>query len=69
MIYRLKDKENFKKFKVTSDNRLDSRAYFIPFSSLNKAQSSTLLNKRYTSDKVKVLNGEWDFKYYRCDKE
>ena len=69
MIYRLKDKENFKKFKVMSDNRLDSRAYFIPFSSLNKAKESTLLNKRYVSDKVQVLNGEWDFKYYRCDKD
>ncbi|MBR2479819.1 MAG: hypothetical protein IKB56_00765 [Clostridia bacterium] len=69
MIYRLKDKENFKKFKVASENRLDSRAYFIPFSSLNKAQGNTILNKRYVSDKVKVLNGEWDFKYYRRDKD
>ena len=69
MIYRLKDKENFKKFKVVSENRLNSRAYFIPFSSLKGAQESTILNKRYVSDKVKVLNGEWDFKYYRSDKE
>ena len=69
MIYRLKDKENFKKFKVISENRLNSRAYFIPFSSLKGAQESTILNKRYVSDKVKVLNGEWDFKYYRSDKE
>lgn len=69
MIYRLKEKENFKKFKVFCDNRLDSRAYFIPFSSLKKAQEATTLNKRYVSDKVVVLNGTWDFKYYRLDKE
>ena len=69
MIYRLKDKGNFKKFKVTSDNRLNARAYFIPFSGLKKAQEGTILNKRYVSDKVKVLNGEWDFKYYRCDRD
>ncbi len=69
MIYKLKEKENFKKFKVVSDNRLDSRAYFIPFSSPSKAQSCSILNKRYNSDKVKVLNGEWDFKYYVKDKD
>ena len=69
MIYKLKERENFKKFKVFAENRLESRAYFIPFSSLKSAQSATTLTKRYLSDKVKVLNGEWDFKYYRSDKE
>ena len=69
MIYKLKERENFKKFKVFSENRLDSRAYFIPFSSLKSAQSATTLTKRYVSDKVAVLNGEWDFKYYRSDRE
>ncbi len=69
MIYKLKEKENFRKFQVTSDNRLASRAYFIPFSNMKKAQSATIMNKRYTSDKVQVLNGTWDFRYYRSDKE
>ncbi len=69
MIYKLKEKENFKKFAVMQDNRLPSRAYFIPFSNMKKAREATLLNKRYVSDKVVVLNGTWDFCYYRCDKD
>ncbi|MBR2349484.1 MAG: hypothetical protein IKA77_02575 [Clostridia bacterium] len=69
MIYKVKEKENFRNFKVFRDNRLDSRAYFIPFPNEAKARQATTLNKRYTSEKVMVLNGEWDFKYYRNDKE
>ena len=69
MIYRIKDKANYKNFKVFKDNRLDQRAYFIPFPSEKEAAAATLLNKRYLSEKVVVLNGEWDFVYYRNNKE
>ena len=68
MIYRIKDKANYKNFKVFKDNRLDSRAYFIPFPNEKKAAAASLLNKRYESEKVKVLNGEWDFIYYPNNK-
>lgn len=57
-------RNNFSNFKVFKDNRLVGRAYFIPFSTEAKAQSATIANKRYVSDKVKCLNGEWDFKYF-----
>ena len=63
MNYDIK-RNNFSDFKVFKDNRLSGRAYFIPFSTEAKAQSATIANKRYVSDRVRCLNGEWDFKYY-----
>lgn len=49
---------------VVKDNRLDARAYFIPFIDKEKLDASTYLNERYNSDRVQVLSGEWDFIYY-----
>lgn len=69
MIYRIKDKANYKNFKVFKDNRLEHRAYFIPFPNEKEAAAAGLLDKRYSSEKVIVLNGEWDFVYYRNNKE
>ena len=69
MIYRIKDKANYKNFKVFKDNRLEHRAYFIPFPNEKEAAAAGLLDKRYSSEKVVVLNGEWDFVYFRNNKE
>ncbi|MDR0752289.1 MAG: hypothetical protein LBF12_06910 [Christensenellaceae bacterium] len=68
MKYNFK-KSNFSNFGIFEDNRLPPRSYFIPFSTELAAASATPENKRYTSDKVIVLNGEWDFKYFRKIKD
>lgn len=68
MIYKLKERSNFKNFKVFRDKKLEPRAYFIPFSTEKAALSAKPTEKRYVSDKVRVLNGEWDFIYYVNDK-
>lgn len=64
MFYNIK-RDNYKEFKVFEDNKLPARSYFIPFSNEKLADKASILNRRYTSDKVRCLNGEWDFKYYK----
>lgn len=67
MLYNIR-RNNYRDFKIISDNRLKPRTYFIPFSKETDARKATILNRRYVSDRVKCLNGEWDFKYFpRCD--
>lgn len=51
-------------FKVMEINKMKPRAYFIPFGSMEAASGVSLAQERYQSDVVRVLNGEWDFKYY-----
>lgn len=51
-------------FEVLEVGKLPPRSYFIPFSSRKEAFSCSLLEKRYSSSYVKVLNGLWDFAYY-----
>lgn len=63
MIYQL-NKKNYRHFKTIEDNKLPGRAYFIPFSSERKAAAATVTQRRYTSDKVRCLNGVWDFAYF-----
>ena len=57
MQYDVKKRANYKNFKVFKDNRLDHRAYFIPFGSRAGADIE-LTKKRYSSDRVQLLNGE-----------
>ncbi len=51
-------------FEVYEKNKLPARAYFIP--DVNKAdfENTTALTERYNSSMVKVLSGDWKFKYY-----
>ncbi len=56
--------ENYRDFDVFEINKLKPRAYAIPFGSLKKLKATDCLTERYKSDKVRVLSGEWDFKYY-----
>jgi len=58
------DRENYHRFDVLERGKLAPRSYFIPFSSREKADGADLLNRRYVSDKVLCLNGEWDFAFY-----
>ena len=58
------DRENYHRFDILGQNKLPARSYFIPFSTKELADSADILTKRYVSDKVRCLNGMWDFKFY-----
>ncbi|MDR0695935.1 MAG: hypothetical protein LBF68_00110 [Christensenellaceae bacterium] len=68
MKYCLK-KTNYSNFNVFEDNRLPPRSYFIPFSTEKAAATTTPEEKRYSSDMVSVLNGEWEFRYFKKIKD
>ena len=61
--------ENYHNFDMIQDNTLPSRSYFIPFSRKERMEGIETREKRYRSDKAEVLNGEWDFCFYRDPKE
>lgn len=63
MKYQLKEKL-YCDFAVFEENKLPPRAYFVPFSDVHSARAVPLLEERYSSDKVEVLGGQWDFVYY-----
>jgi len=63
MLYNIR-RNNYKDFKIMSDNRLKARSYFIPFSDEDKCRQSNIIEKRYSSDRVICLNGDWDFLYF-----
>lgn len=50
--------ERFFDMKLVGENRLDPRAYYIPYGSCEAAMERT------DSDRVTSLDGEWDFRYY-----
>ena len=54
-------------FNVFEENKLDARSYFIPFSSVKRLVKTDFKNERYSSDRVTLLNGEWDFAYYHTN--
>ena len=58
------DKENYHRFDVLQKNKLQPRSYFIPFSNAQRADAPGIAEKRYSSDKVRCLNGVWDFRFY-----
>lgn len=58
------NKENYHNFHVFEINKLPARSYFIPFRTRDEADAVELLEKRYSSDKVICLNGEWDFAFF-----
>ena len=53
----------YEKFDKTSENREPSRAYYIPYDSLEKALDGKKENSAY----YKLLNGLWNFKYFERD--
>ncbi len=61
------NRENFRQKDISEIGKLTPRAYFIPYSSKEALDNQTVLTERYNSDLVRVLSGEWDFKYYEKD--
>ena len=61
------NRENFRKTEISEIGKLPPRAYFIPYSSKSALDAQSVLTERYNSDKVRILSGEWDFKYYDKD--
>ncbi len=58
------DRTHYHRFDIIALNRLSARSYFIPFSTRKRAAAATAMDKRYTSDKVRCLSGQWDFRFY-----
>lgn len=51
-------------FSVYEINKKAPRAYSIPYSSTAKLLKTPFIKERVSSDQVRLLSGEWDFKYY-----
>ncbi len=51
-------------FNIFEKNKLPARSWFIPFSCDDTLAESDYKNERYVSDRVLMLSGEWDFKYF-----
>lgn len=62
MKYQIK-RDNYKNFNVFKDNKLNPRAYFIPFGNLEMLDACSYLDERTKSDKILMLSGEWEFFY------
>lgn len=63
MVYTI-NKKIHANFNVFEENKLPARSYFIPFSNNEKLLGSDYKNERYVSDRILMLSGEWDFRYY-----
>lgn len=63
MRYQL-NTDHYHRFDVLQINKLPARSYFIPFSCRQLADRVSISQKRYASDKVRCLNGTWDFRFY-----
>lgn len=51
-------------FSVFEKNKLAPRAYAIPYADGEKLRAAAPIRERYESDMVKVLSGDWDFRFY-----
>ena len=58
------DRTHYHRFDIIALNTLPPRSYFIPFSTRKRAAAATAVEKRYISDKVRCLSGDWDFRFY-----
>ncbi len=63
------NKTNFNDFSVFEINKLEGRAYAIPYSSKDTLMKTVFKKERVSSDMVRLLSGEWDFKYYASNSE
>ncbi len=59
------DKNNHHDFKMVECGRLAPRAYAVPHTKKKDARKADYKTERYNSDIVRVLSGEWDFRYYK----
>lgn len=58
------EKKYHSDFSVESVNKLKNRTYFIPFDSREQADKFDVIEERFNSPRVFVLNKNWKFKYY-----
>ncbi|MCD8153204.1 MAG: hypothetical protein LUF78_00645 [Clostridiales bacterium] len=63
MQYKL-NKTNYHTFEIFEVNKLPARSYFIPYPTRAQAEAVAPKEKRYASEKVRCLNGKWDFRFY-----
>lgn len=63
MIYSISRKIH-NDFSIFEENKLQARSWFIPFSCEDALRRSDYKNERYVSDRITMLSGEWEFKYY-----
>ncbi len=63
MVYTI-NKKIHADFNYFEENKLPARSYFIPFSNKENLLSSDYKNERYLSDRILMLSGDWDFKYF-----
>lgn len=59
------DKDNHYDFKKVESGRLAPRAYAVPHTKKKDALKADYKTERYNSDIVRILSGEWEFKYYK----
>ncbi len=57
--------KNHANFKVYELNKLEPRAYFVPFSAKSILEKTDFRKERYESDMLDCLSGEWGFKFYK----
>ena len=58
------NKKNYRDFNCLEVNKRAGRAYFIPYTSPERLAGVDYRDERYHSDMVRVLSGDWDFRYY-----
>lgn len=63
MLYEMNFKNHYD-FKNYEINKMKPRAYFIPYSERAALTKTDCLTERFKSDMVRVLSGEWDFRYF-----
>ena len=63
MIYQI-NRTNYRDFDTFEINKREGRFYNIPYSSMEMLQKTKFKKERTSSDLVKLLNGDWDFKHY-----
>lgn len=63
------NRTNYNDFSIVDLNKREGRGYQIPYKSKNSLKKMALKKERYSSDMVKVLSGEWDFKYFASNSE
>ena len=63
------NKTNYNDFSVYEINKLEGRGYAIPYSSMDVLKKTSFKKERTSSDIVRVLSGNWQFKYFASNKD
>ena len=63
------NKTNYGDFSVIEINKREGRGYSIPYSSKETLRKTQFSKERNSSDIVRVLSGDWQFRYYPSRKD